>query len=64
MGYPNPFAGGDQWNDVEWPAKYNDGTPYGQPNPYTTGTNPATGEKGYRIVLATPDAIKVITTSI
>jgi hypothetical protein len=57
MGYPNPFAGGDQWNDVERPAKYNDGTPHGQPNPFQMGTNPETGEPGYGVPVASPGVL-------
>ena len=64
MSVPNPFAGGDQWNDVDRPAKYNDGKPYGQPNPYLYGINPATGEVPYGIPLASPSAIKVVTENI
>jgi hypothetical protein len=61
MSVPNPFLASQDWNDTVREAKYNDGVPYGQPNPYETGTNPATGEVPYGIPLMAPDAVKVVT---
>jgi hypothetical protein len=58
VSYPNPFLAAQDWNDTTRKAKYDSGTPHGQPNPYLTGINPATGKAPYGITVASPHAAR------